>query len=63
MLFLVDASLWVLVVNNEVDLVGMATLVRTEHDNIRRGVGEFLLMKSLVVSEELQVRTATFKAI
>lgn len=62
-LLLVFTSLWVLVVDDEVNLVGMAALVWTKHDNIRRGIGEFLLVKSLVIPEELQIRTTTLKPI
>jgi hypothetical protein len=38
-------------------LVGSSTLVRTEHDDIRRGVGELLSMKLLVILKELHVGT------
>lgn len=56
MLLLILASLWVLVVDNEVNFVGRTTLVGAEHDNVRRSVGELFLMKGLVISEELQIR-------
>ena len=62
-LLLVLASLWVLVVHNQVNLVGGATLVGTEHDDVWRGVGELILVKSLVVAEKLQVSTTTLKTI
>ena len=43
-LLLVLASLGILMVENEVDLVSVATLVRAKHDDVWRGVGELLLM-------------------
>jgi hypothetical protein len=51
------------VVEDEVDLVGVAALVRTKHDHVRSGVGELLLVKSLVVSEELHVGTTALEAV
>jgi len=49
-LLLVFTSLWVLVVDNEVDLVGVTALVGSEHDNVWRAVGELFLVESLVIS-------------
>ena len=63
MLLLIFASLGVLMVDNEVDLVGGATLVGTEHDHIGRHIGELILMESLVITEKLQVSTTTLKTI
>jgi hypothetical protein len=63
MLLLIFASLGVLVVDDQVDLVGGTTLVGTEHDNIRGDVGELVLVESLVVTEELQISTTTFETI
>ncbi|GKT83306.1 hypothetical protein Ct61P_01156 [Colletotrichum tofieldiae] len=54
-LLLVLARLGVLVVEDEVDLVGVAALVRTKHDHVGGGVGELLLVKSLVLTEELEL--------
>jgi hypothetical protein len=62
-LLLILASLGVLVVDNEVDLVGGTTLIGTEHDNIWGGIGEFFLVKSLVIPEKLQVSTTTLKTV
>ena len=63
MLLLVLASLWVLVVDDEVDLVGGTALVGTEHDNVGGDVGELILVKSFVVTEKLQVSSTTFETI
>lgn len=60
---LVLASLRVLVIEDEVDLVGEATLVGTEHDDVRRRIRELLLVECLVVAEKLHVSTAAFEAI
>lgn len=49
MLLLILLSLGVLVAEDEVDLVGSATLVRAEHNDVRRGVGKLLLVQGLVV--------------
>jgi hypothetical protein len=46
-----------------VDLVGVAALVGTKHDHVGRGVGELLLVKGLVVSEELQVGATALEAV
>ncbi|KAI6761764.1 hypothetical protein HG531_002317 [Fusarium graminearum] len=54
-LLLILAGLGVLMVENEVNLVGVATLVRTEHDHVGGCVGELLLVKSLVVAKELHL--------
>jgi len=62
-LLLIFAGLGVLVVDNQVDLVGGTTLVGAEHDNIGGDIGEFILMESLVVTEELQVSTTTLETI
>ena len=62
-LLLILASLGVLVVEDEVHLVGVAALVRTEHDHVRGGVGELLLVENLVLAQELHVGTTTVKAI
>lgn len=63
MLLLIFTSLGVLVVEDEVDLVGSAALVGAEHDDVRRGVAELILVESLSVSEELQVSTTTLKSL
>lgn len=44
MLLLVFASLGVLVAEDKVNLVCRAALVRAEHDDVWRGIGEFLLV-------------------
>jgi hypothetical protein len=77
-LLLVLAGLRVLVAEDEVDLesqlrsmqevemvylVGGTALIRSEHDDVGRGVGEFLGVKGRVVLEELQVRTTAIKTI
>ena len=62
-LLLIFASLGVLVVDDQVDLVGGTTLVGTEHDNVGGDVGELILVESLVVTEELQVSTTTLETI
>lgn len=62
-LLLVFAGLGVLVVDDEVNLVRVAALVGAKHDHVRRRVGELLLVKGLVVSEELQVGTSALKAV
>ncbi len=62
-LLLVLARLGVLVVEDEVDLVGVAALVGAEHDDIRRGIGELLLVESLVLTEELQVSTTALETV
>jgi len=62
-LLLVFTSLGVLVVDDQVDLVGGTTLVGAKHDNVGGDVGELILVESLVVTEELQVSTATLKTI
>ena len=62
-LLLVFTSLWIFVIDDEVDLVGCATLVRTEHDHVRRGVGELVSMQLLVVLQQLHVCTTALKAI
>lgn len=62
-LLLVLASLGVLVVEDEVDLVVVATLVGTEHDDIGSRVGELVLVESLVVPKELHVGTTALETI
>lgn len=62
MLLLVLASLRVLVTEDEVNLVGGAALVRAEHDDVGRGVGELFGVEGLVVLEELHVGTTTLEA-
>jgi hypothetical protein len=73
-LLLVLAGLRVLVAEDEVDLdlsvfqltIGYAEqtlLVRTEHDNVRRSIGELLAVQLLVLLEELHIGTTTLKAI
>lgn len=62
-LLLVLARLGVLVVDNEVNPVVVATLVGTEHDDVRGGVAELLLVKSLVVPQELHVCTTAVQSV
>lgn len=62
-LLLVLASLGVLVLEDEVNLVGGATLVRTEHDHVWRGIGELVLGQSGVLAEELQISTTTLEVV
>jgi len=80
-LLLILASLWVLVAENEVNLVtasiadrkafsavasylvGGTTLVGAEHDDVGRGVGEFLGLESLGILEKLHVSTTTLEAV
>jgi hypothetical protein len=62
-LLLVFSSLWVLVIKDEMNLVGVATLIRAKHDYVGRGVREFILVESLVVPKELHIRSTTFKTI
>lgn len=61
MLLLVFSGLRVLVVDNEVDLVGGTALVGTEHDDVGGGVGKLILVESFVVAEKLQVSSTTLK--
>lgn len=63
MLLLIFASLWVLVVDDQVDLVGGAALVWSKHNNVWGDVGELILVESLVVAEELQVSATTLETI
>ena len=49
--------------SQDTDLVGGTTLVGTKHDNIGRGVGEFLAMELLVLLEELHISTTALEAI
>lgn len=79
MLLLVLAGLGVLVAEDEVNLerqhssiqrqvniaylVGSTALVGTKHDDVWRGIGEFLGVKGRVVLEELQVRTTAVKTV
>jgi hypothetical protein len=44
-------------------LVGSAALVRSEHDNVRGGVRELLLVKSLVILQELHVSSTALQTI
>jgi hypothetical protein len=44
-------------------LVGGTALIRTEHDDVRRGVRELLGVERLVVLEELHVCTTTLEAV
>ena len=62
-LLLIFASLGVLVVDDQVNLVGGTALVGTEHDNVRGDVRELILVESLVITEELQVSTTTLETI
>lgn len=62
-LLLILARLGVLVVEDEVDLVGVAALVGTKHDDVGSGIGELLTVKVLVFPEELQVGTAALEAV
>lgn len=55
MLLLIFLGLWVLVVDDQVNLVGGTTLIRTKHDNIWGGVGELILVESLVVSQTVSI--------
>lgn len=61
-LLLVLAGLGVLVAEDEVDLVGGAALVGTEHNDVGRGVGELFGVEGAVILEELHVGTSTLKA-
>jgi hypothetical protein len=63
MLLLVLAGLGVLVVDDEVDLVGGTALVGTKHDDVGGDVGELILVESLVVAEKLQVSSTTLKTV
>jgi hypothetical protein len=47
-LLLLLARLGVLVVEDEVDLVGVAALVGSEHDDVRGRVGELLLVEGRI---------------
>ena len=62
-LLLVLAGLGVLVVEDEVHLVGVAALVGTKHDDVGGGVGELVLVESLVLTEELQVSASALEAV
>jgi hypothetical protein len=62
-LLLILAGLWVLVAEDEVDLVGGTALVGAKHDNVGGCVGEFVLVELLVLLEELEIGTTTLKAI
>ena len=50
-------------VENEVDLVGVAALVGTEHDHVGGGIAELLLVESLVLTEKLHVSATALKTI
>jgi hypothetical protein len=63
MLLLILTSLWVLVVDDQVNLVGGTALVGTEHDNVWGSIGEFVLVEGLIVTKELHVSTTTLKAV
>ena len=63
MLLLIFAGLGVLVLEDEVDLIGSATLIRTEHNDIGRGVGKLLGVELLVILEELHVGSTALKTI
>ena len=63
MLLLIFTGLRILVVDDQVNLVGGTTLIGTEHDYVGGDVGELVLVESLVVTEELQVSTTTLEAI
>ena len=62
-LLLIFTGLWVLVVDDQVDLVGGTTLIWPEHNDVWGDVGELFLVKSLVIAEELEVSTTTLEAI
>lgn len=62
-LLLVLASLGVLVVEDEMNLVGVSALVGAEHDDVRGGVGELILVESLVLAEKLEVSTTALEAV
>ena len=63
MFLLVLARLGVLVVEDEVHLVGVAALVWTKHDDVGRRVGKLVLVESGILAEELQVGTSALKTI
>jgi hypothetical protein len=79
MLLLILAGLGVLVSEDEVNLipldhvisemqscpylVGGTALVRAEHDDVGRSIGELLGVKCLVVLEQLHVRTTALQAV
>lgn len=44
-------------------LVGGTALVRSKHDDVRRGVGELLGVKGGIVLKELQVGTTAVKTV
>jgi len=62
-LLLVLLGLRVLVAEDEVDLISGTALVRPEHDDVRRGIGELLGVESLVVLEKLHIRSTTLEVI
>jgi hypothetical protein len=53
MLLLILASLWVLVSEDKVDLIGGTTLIGPKHDDIWRSIGEFITVKLFVLLEKL----------
>lgn len=63
MLLLVLAGFRVLMVKDEVDLVGRTTLVGAEHNDVWGSVGELLKVKVLVLAEKLEVSSTTVEAI
>jgi len=62
-LLLVLARLGVLVVEDEVDLVGVAALVGAEHDDVRGRVRELVLMQGLGVPQQLHVGATALEAV
>lgn len=63
MLLLVRARFGILVVDDEMDLVGMAALVGAEHDDVGGRVAELFLVKGLVVAQQLHVCATTLETV